>query len=592
MSKKIKDRKWILGRIDTKGTKLGYTHDVSRSGNAVLFREHGMLGEPDDIGSFFKLIMLKSNGISDITELSSFLKNNSVRGKTRLRTSSNFTLSDCQNIKLLFCNFIPDGSLLTISLVGSKIHELNARWHGESEFVESIKNGSVRIRLTKIDLQTGPKVTQDIILDQSSELVAKYLQLFEEVTWDVEKQKEILFGMGNYRVWFGPLFINGKLKKNRLRMTIECKYNREATNWEDERGVGVLEVVLKPSNLKITGVREFWRKKPSYLSFIEELNDVKLIRPKKYSNNNWGKEPGLEQYAVSPYNRNSEGLIELGLALVYGAGRKIMVSTETRGFIHIALNFGEFPGSPEDIFSRNENNFLCNSKNIYMNFTADNKRLVVLSYLPYSTRFDGKSDNGGEYRVKSYDIAGRYSEIERGKLRREDAREKIKIRKKRIDALTKAGLPFHIAKLMALNEIEDDDGIELFRYLRSGGIPGININDQDPLELIDKFAFSSAISRENAKFLIQNRQHIKLIKSILNGETSLDDAKILLLDMNFQDYPEAVERVVDGADIITVAKIYGIKPKEINHRKDSEKDENTKPIKGIEGRIFRRKNRF
>ena len=592
MSKKIKDRKWILGRIDTKGTKLGYTHDVSRSGNAVLFREHGMLGEPDDIGSFFKLIMLKSNGISDITELSSFLKNNSVRGKTRLRTSSNFTLSDCQNIKLLFCNFIPDGSLLTISLVGSKIHELNARWHGESEFVESIKNGSVRIRLTKIDLQTGPKVTQDIILDQSSELVAKYLQLFEEVTWDVEKQKEILFGMGNYRVWFGPLFINGKLKKNRLRMTIECKYNREATNWEDERGVGVLEVVLKPSNLKITGVREFWRKKPKGLSLIEELNEVKLIRPKKYSNNNWGKEPGLEQYAVSPYNRNSEGLIELGLALVYGAGRKIMVSTETRGFIHIALNFGEFPGSPEDIFSRNENNFLCNSKNIYMNFTADNKRLVVLSYLPYSTRFDGKSDNGGEYRVKSYDIAGRYSEIERGKLRREDAREKIKIRKKRIDALTKAGLPFHIAKLMALNEIEDDDGIELFRYLRSGGIPGININDQDPLELIDKFAFSSAISRENAKFLIQNRQHIKLIKSILNGETSLDDAKILLLDMNFQDYPEAVERVVDGADIITVAKIYGIKPKEINHRKDSDKDENTKPIKGIEGRIFRRKNRF
>ena len=585
MSKKIKDRKWILGRIDTKGTKLGYTHDVSRSGNAVLFREHGMLGEPDDIGSFFKLIMLKSNGISDITELSSFLKNNSVRGKTRLRTSSNFTLSDCQNIKLLFCNFIPDGSLLTISLVGSKIHELNARWHGESEFVESIKNGSVRIRLTKIDLQTGPKVTQDIILDQSSELVAKYLQLFEEVTWDVEKQKEILFGMGNYRVWFSHFF-NGKLKKNHLRMSIECKYNREATNWEDERGVGVLEVVLKPSNLKITGVREFWRKKPSYLSFIEELNDVKLIRPKKYSNNNWGKEPELEQYAL-----DDKGIL-LGIALVYGAGRKIMVSTETRGFIHIALNFGEFPGSPEDIFSRNENNFLCNSKNIYMNFTADNKRLVVLSYLPYSTRFDGKSDNGGEYRVKSYDIAGRYSEIERGKLRREDAREKIKIRKKRIDALTKAGLPFHIAKLMALNEIEDDDGIELFRYLRSGGIPGININDQDPLELIDKFAFSSAISRENAKFLIQNRQHIKLIKSILNGETSLDDAKILLLDMNFQDYPEAVERVVDGADIITVAKIYGIKPKEINHRKDSDKDENTKPIKGIEGRIFRRKNRF
>jgi hypothetical protein len=316
---------------------------------------------------------------------------------------------------------------------------------------------------------------------------------------------------------------------------------------------------------------------------IEELNEVKLIRPKKYSNNNWGKEPELEQYAL-----DDKGIL-LGIALVYGAGRKIMVSTETRGFIHIALNFGEFPGSPEDIFSRNENNFLCNSKNIYMNFTADNKRLVVFSNLPYSTRFDGKSDN---LRVKSYDIAGRYSEIERGKLRREDAREKIKIRKKRIDALTKAGLPFHIAKLMALNEIEDDDGIELFRYLRSGGIPGININDQDPLELIDKFAFSSAISRENAKFLIQNRQHIKLIKSILNGETSLDDAKILLLDMNFQDYPEAVERVVDGADIITVAKIYGIKPKEINHRKDSDKDENTKPIKGIEGRIFRRKNRF
>lgn len=583
MSKKIKDRKWILDKIQNNENRRWYAHDVSGSGNAVLLRE----SEDRDIGSFFKLIMLKSNGISDITELSSFLKNNSVRWNTRLRTSSNFTLSDCQNIKPLFCNFIPDGSLLSISLVGSKIHELNARWHGESEFVESIKNGSVRIRLTKIDLQTGPKVTQDIILDQSSELVAKYLQLFEEVTWDVEKQKEILFGMGNYRVWFSHNF-NGKLKKNRLKMSIECKYNREATNWEDERGVGVLEMELKSSNLKITGVREFWRKKPWGVEFIEMAKEVKLTRPKKYSNNNWGKEPGLEQYAVD----GTQVRWLNGLALVYGAGRKIMVSTEMRRFIHIALNFGEFPGSPEDIFSRNENNFLCNSKNIYMNFTADNKRLVVLSYLPYSTRFDGKSDNGKELRVNSYDVAGRYSEIERGKLRREDASEKIKIRKKRIDALTKAGLPFHIAKLIALNEIEDDEGIELFRYLRSGGIPGININDQDPLELIDKFAFSSAITRENAKFLIQNRQHIKLIKSILNGETSLDDAKYLLLDMNFQDYPEAVERVVDGADKGTVAKIYGIKMKEINHRKDSDKDENTKPIEGIEGRIFRRKNRF
>jgi len=29
--------------------------------------------------------------------------------------------------------------------------------------------------------------------------------------------------------------------------------------------------------------------------------------------------------------------------------------------------------------------------------------------------------------------------------------------------------------------------------------------------------------------------------------------------------------------------------KEINHRKDSDKDENTKPIKGRDGRIFRKK---
>tara|TARA_B110000444_G_C18850272_1_gene604977 strand:+ start:2002 stop:3759 length:1758 start_codon:yes stop_codon:yes gene_type:complete len=585
MSKKIKDRKWILDTIQNNKNRRWDAHDVSSSGNAVLLRE----SEDGDIGSCFKLIMLKSNGISDITELSSILKNNSVRWKTRPRTSSNFTLSDCQNIKPLFCNFIPDGSLFSISLVGSKIHELNTRWHGWSEFVESIKNGSVRIRLTKIDLQTGPKVTQDIILDQSSELVAKYLQLFEEVTWDVEKQKEILFGRGNYRVWFHR-FIRGEFEAfNHVTMSIECKYNREATNWEDERGVGVLEMELKPSNLKITRVREFWRKKPRYVDKIEQLKEIK--RPKKYSNNNWGKEPGLEQYAVDEHRLGIDES-KSGLALVYGAGRKIMVSTEGRGFIHIALNFGEFPGSPEDIFSRNENNFLCNSKNIYMNFTADNKRLVVLSYLPYSTRFDGKSDNGKVLTVKSYDVAGRYSEIERGKLRREDASGKIKIRKKRIDALTKAGLPFHIAKLIALNEIEDDEGIELFRYLRSGGIPGININDQDPLELIDKFAFSSAITRENAKFLIQNRQHIKLIKSILNGETSLDDAKYLLLDMNFQEYPEAVERVVEGADKETVAKIYGIKMKEINHRKDSDKDENTKLIEGIEGRIFRRKNRF
>jgi hypothetical protein len=118
------------------------------------------------------------------------------------------------------------------------------------------------------------------------------------------------------------------------------------------------------------------------------------------------------------------------------------------------------------------------------------------------------------------------------------------------------------------------------------------------LEKIDELAFSGELSKEDAKWLIENRNHVELIEAIIQGDFSIKRAKDILIDMGFADYPEAVTRVVDGAEPETVAMIFGINletstrtEKRIEEKTPPPTEKETEPKKERRG-FFRRRSRF
>jgi hypothetical protein len=268
----------------------------------------------------------------------------------------------------------------------------------------------------------------------------------------------------------------------------------------------------------------------------------------------------------------------------------------------ISLDFGQTSHSSSETFSQNFSGGVgLGADNISMAFTTDAGRLTVLSHLPYHSGTDSEGYyNTENYRwfLHSYDVDGRFDEIERTKLRKEGRWKLQSERKIRRDTLTNAGLPFHIARLMALSKISDKEGIQLFRYLRSSGAPDVNTNQQDSLEKIDELAFSGELSKEDAKWLIENRNHVELIEAIIQGDFSIKRAKDILIDMGFADYPEAVTRVVDGAEPETVAMIFGINLETSTRTEKSRGESKAKspkvdePDKEKESPKGRRKGRF
>ncbi len=230
------------------------------------------------------------------------------------------------------------------------------------------------------------------------------------------------------------------------------------------------------------------------------------------------------------------------------------------------LNFGKVRGPAQLKWSTGIDLGL-NCPSLWMGFTDDGSRLLTAAYLPYWNDWDDLFYSGerstafrGAFRweVRSWDIDGRVSETRRTGLRLEGRWKTQSERKSRSTALTKAGLPNHVAELMALHGTSDEDGIALFRHLRKGGVPAAPPSKEDPLALIDEMAFTGAIGREDARFLVENRQHAELVLAIAETDLGVDYARWLLVERGFSDHPDAVRRVMGGASVDTVAKVEGI----------------------------------
>ncbi len=247
-------------------------------------------------------------------------------------------------------------------------------------------------------------------------------------------------------------------------------------------------------------------------------------------------------------------------------GKRVINVFRQGNQLTLNLNFGKVRGPAQLKWSTGIDLGL-NCPSLWMGFTDDGSRLLTAAYLPYWNDWDDLFYSGerstafrGAFRweVRSWDIDGRVSETRRTGLRLEGRWKTQSERKSRSTALTKAGLPNHVAELMALHGTSDEDGIALFRHLRKGGVPAAPPSEEDPLALIDEMAFTGAIGREDARFLVENRQHAELVLAIAETDLDVDYARWLLVERGFSDHPDAVRRVMGGASVDTVAKVEGI----------------------------------
>jgi len=262
-------------------------------------------------------------------------------------------------------------------------------------------------------------------------------------------------------------------------------------------------------------------------------------------------------------------------------GKRIINVFRSGEKIRMTLEFGYVP--PSNCLRWRQGNLqFHNDIMMWMGFNQDGSRLLTVSYLPYGG--GPRRASAYHWEVKSWDIDGRLAEMARTRSRL-DGKWKIQSeRKSRSDALTKAGLPWHVAELMARYRITDTDGIELFRYLRQGGILATPENKEDPIAQIDEMAFTGAVGKEDARFLVENREHVELIRAISKEELDVDYARWLLVERGFSGHPDAVRRILGGAEVNTVAMIEGIKDSPTTKVTKSErpKEESRPSDNGIE----------
>ena len=152
-------------------------------------------------------------------------------------------------------------------------------------------------------------------------------------------------------------------------------------------------------------------------------------------------------------------------------------------------------------------------------------------------------------------------------------------RKEKLASLHKAGLPEHITISYLLNDLDEVEYVELFKFLRPYDIPVESIIEGDFLpEKVDLYVFRSLISKEDGLFLMEHRHHIELMDrfkdlKLKEVKKEVKYIKWLLIDLGFNDHPESVKKVVQGANPKTVASFDGIiKSDEIRKSLDSSHD--------------------
>ena len=206
--------------------------------------------------------------------------------------------------------------------------------------------------------------------------------------------------------------------------------------------------------------------------------------------------------------------------------------------------------------------------------------------------------------AKKRKAAEEAAEAKKRKDAKEAAEAKKKIKEKLIRLKT-AGLPDHITtKHLSLN-LSDKEYAELYKFLRSKGAPNESQSEEDVLNDIDYHVFTGTVSKEDGLFLITHRSHIELMKPFRNKKLSKKKAdehakhvRWLLIEMGFEDYPEAVKKVAAGADPEAVASLDGIRGNSPSRTKTSRGESKAKspkvdePNKEKESPRGRRKGRF
>jgi len=545
MRKKIKDQKWEIP--EEEGPPNLTAHDVSPSGKSILFAHY----QSWDSHPSFNLYEFHPDGHVS---------------RRMVRPSGMPTIA--------LCNFLPDGNILVVGSEEGGTQYVSDR-HDISTLTCSILDG-ITLRPIALAKFRVPKM----------DLMPRTLSVFASL---------LSADPCNYRVDF----THNEQDNKPDYYWCEIYIRDDGDIWRAKIGFNkdLTDTVLIAVEGE-PGITGFEKCPTSWYRKIEQ--NARISPPLHHPGRNWDKKPHLIEYTAHPNRLSSRGAI----AMLHSAGRVINVSKRlgdgSRRLMKIDLNFGKDAWvGPSRIFYKSRNWDIVpglGSDSISMAFTEDASRLTVLSYLPYPP-YHEETRRGVNYRwrLHSYDVDGRYSEMERTRLRKAAMTcQKIK-REARIDTLSKAGLPIHVARLMSKYNIGDKEGIELFRHLRSSGAPHTNSNEKDPLERIDEAAFSGKIPKEDAKWLIGKRDHVELIEGILRSELSVDRARTILVDMGFEEFPEAVNRVIEGADPETVAMIFGIEPKsEIGTAEEREQtpSEIETEAEDSEKAPSRRENRF
>jgi len=563
MSKRIKDYKWSFSPPG-KENKEWLAHDVSPLGNQVILLSPR--GYNDDSWKEFVLVNFESDGYS-----------------------TNTIISPKSIKQIISCNFLPDGDIIVIGYEGSFFDFQNYN-NPRNSFTDLLLSGEIKLTCSILD-SSSLRPMNEIIFSHDSDATKGLLKIIE---MNVDRYSpaigyETLMGDSGYRIDIS--YRDKESIPDIFQMSIRSRWRYG----ELEIDSGMVRIFFNKdlTDIIIPKIGQFSHEY-EWIGILEK--ESQIDPPKNYPDRNWRSTPYLIDFTRHPFQYAPSHLY----ALLHDSGRKIVVSTRRKqnGLpkikININLNFGQVFHSPSKIFrqefARDTPGF--GSDDLSMAFTNDADRLTVLSYLQYGP---GKSR---EWYLHSYDVKGRLNEIDRTRLRMEGKWKMQSERKIRIDKLTGAGLPSHISRLIAINKINDKDGIQLFRYLRSSGASDVNTNPKDTLEKIDQMAFSSKLSKENAKWLIENRNHIELIDAVIEGRFSIQRARSILIDLGFKEYPEAVTRIVEGAEPETVAMIFGINPenqpapKITKTNSSSEKSDNL-PTKEKEKKgFFRRRNRF
>ena len=181
----------------------------------------------------------------------------------------------------------------------------------------------------------------------------------------------------------------------------------------------------------------------------------------------------------------------------------------------------------------------------------------------------------------------------------------LKALKEKLRRLKTAGLPNHITTDYLSLNLSDKEYAELYKFLRSKGAPNESQSEEDVLNDIDYHVFTGTVSKEDGLFLITHRSHIELMKPFRNKKLSKKKAdehakhvRWLLIEMGFEDYPEAVKKVAAGADPEAVASLDGIRGNSPSRTKKSRGESKAKspkvdePNKEKESPRGRRKGRF